>query len=218
MKLKKLVSAVACVVMAGVFATSAFAYDATQVADRRQKAVEYLISEGYESAAQAVAALSDEDIGAVMDSGYNIDTLKASVGSYEYAAGQGTEEAKKYIMQALDQLRGVGIEVGTPTFTFVNGAVVVDVTIGGVAVNETVDVAGAVADATSEHPEIGANKDENGNWHVDEATTDAAASVTTTAGSVIKATGDNSAVVLVAGVLAVATVLGLAVRKNSNIG
>ena len=153
-----------------------------------------------------------------MDSGYNIDTLKGYVGSYEYAAGQGTEEAKKYIMQALDQLRGVGIEVGTPTFTVVNGAVVVDVTIGGVAVNETVDVAGAVADATSEHPEIGANKDENGNWHVDEATTDAAASVTTTAGSVIKATGDNSAVVLVAGVLAVATVLGLAVRKNSNIG
>ena len=42
--------------------------------------------------------------------------------------------------------------------------------------------------------------------------------MTTTAGSVIKATGDNSAVVLVAGVLAVATVLGLAVRKNSNIG
>ena len=72
--------------------------------------------------------------------------------------------------------------------------------------------------AKDQHPDIAANKDENGSWHVDEAATAAASSVTTTASGVIKATGDNAAVVLVAGVLVVAAVLGLAVRKNSNVG
>lgn len=219
MKLKKLVSAVVCAAMACVFAVSAFAYDADMVGQRRKEAVEYLTSRGYESAAQAVAALDDKTIGSVMDSGYNIDTLKGSIDSYEYAAQSSTEDAINYITQALNTLRDAGIDVGTPTFTVVNGAVVVDVTIGGVAVNESVNVPTAVASASSdEHPDIAANKDENGNWHVDEATTAAASSVTTTAGGVIKATGDNSAVVLVAGVLVVAAVLGLAVRKNSNVG
>ncbi len=49
MKLKKLVSAVACVVMAGVFATSAFAATPDQMKDAREylakKQISYDISE-----------------------------------------------------------------------------------------------------------------------------------------------------------------------------
>lgn len=201
MKLKKLVSAVACVVMAGVFATSAFAAAPGQVEAAREylakKQISYdiskdevdLILKNFDNQAEAEAA-GDALIARVKADPNNAETIIK-------------EELARY-----------GVTVSDVAVTAnADGTISGTATINGKAASAT--VAGA---ATSEHPEIGANKDENGNWHVDEATTDAAASVTTTAGSVIKATGDNSAVVLVAGVLAVATVLGLAVRKNSNIG
>ena len=125
----------------------------------------------------------------------------------------------KHVEAAAAQLAEYGINVKVDSVEIVNGQIVVKASVAGIAVAETLgEVAATGPAAKDEHPDIAANKDENGNWHVDEATTAAASSVTTTAGGVIKATGDNSAVVLVAGVLVVAAVLGLAVRKNSNVG
>ena len=202
MKLKKLVSAVACVVMAGVFATSAFAATDDQMAAARQYLVVNKIS--YD--------ISKDEVDLILKNFDNQADAEAAGDALIARVKADPNNAKTIIKETL---AGYGItDVVIDDFNLnADGTISGKGSINGKAVSAT--IAGA---ATSEHPEIGANKDENGNWHVDEATTDAAASVTTTAGSVIKATGDNSAVVLVAGVLAVATVLGLAVRKNSNIG
>ena len=203
MKLKKLVSAVACVVMAGVFATSAFAATDGQMADAR----EYLAKK------QISYDISEDEVDLILKRFNNSQADAEAAGDALIARVKADPNNAKTIIK--ETLAGYGItDVVIDDFNLnADGTISGKGSINGKAVSAT--IAGA---ATSEHPEIGANKDENGNWHVDEATTDAAASVTTTAGSVIKATGDNSAVVLVAGVLAVATVLGLAVRKNSNIG
>lgn len=201
MKLKKLVSAVACVVMAGVFATSAFAATDGQMADAR----EYLAKK------QISYDISGDEVDLILKNFDNQAEAEAAGDALIARVKADPNNAETIIKE---ELAGYGVTVSDVAVTVnADGTISGTATINGKAASAT--VAGA---ATSEHPEIGANKDENGNWHVDEATTDAAASVTTTAGSVIKATGDNSAVVLVAGVLAVATVLGLAVRKNSNIG
>ena len=202
MKLKKLVSAVACVVMAGVFATSAFAATPDQMAAARQYLVDNKIS--YD--------ISDDEVDLILKNFDNQADAEAAGDALIARVKADPNNADTIIKETL---AGYGItDVVIDEFALnADGTISGKGSINGKAVSAT--VAGA---ATSEHPEIGANKDENGNWHVDETTTDAAASVATTAGSVIKATGDNSAVVLVAGVLAVATVLGLAVRKNSNIG
>ena len=201
MKLKKLVSAVACVVMAGVFATSAFAATDDQMAAARQYLVDNKIS--YD--------ISKDEVDLILKNFDNQAEAEAAGDALIARVKADPNNAETIIKE---ELAGYGVTVSDVAVTVnADGTISGTATINGKAASAT--VAGA---ATSEHPEIGANKDENGNWHVDEATTDAAASVTTTAGSVIKATGDNSAVVLVAGVLAVATVLGLAVRKNSNIG
>ena len=203
MKLKKLVSAVACVVMAGVFATSAFAATDGQMADAR----EYLAKK------QISYDISVDEVDLILEKFNNSQADAEAAGDALIARVKADPNNAKTIIK--ETLAGYGItDVVIDDFNLnADGTISGKGSINGKAVSAT--IAGA---ATSEHPEIGANKDENGNWHVDEATTGAAASVTTTAGSVIKATGDNSAVVLVAGVLAVATVLGLAVRKNSNIG
>ena len=202
MKLKKLVSAVACVVMAGVFATSAFAATTDQVA----------AAQGYLSANGISYEISSEEVDLILKKFNNSQADAEAAGDALIARVKADPNNAASIVT--NALAGYGVTVSDVAVTVnADGTISGTATINGKAASAT--VAGA---ATSEHPEIGANKDENGNWHVDEATTDAAASVTTTAGSVIKATGDNSAVVLVAGVLAVATVLGLAVRKNSNIG
>ena len=203
MKLKKLVSAVACVVMAGVFATSAFAATDDQMAAARQYLADNKIS--YD--------ISKDEVDLILKKFNNSKADAEAAGDALIARVKADPNNAKTIIK--ETLAGYGItDVVIDDFNLnADGTISGKGSINGKAVSAT--IAGA---ATSEHPEIGANKDENGNWHVDEATTDAAASVTTTAGSVIKATGDNSAVVLVAGVLAVATVLGLAVRKNSNIG
>lgn len=212
MKLKKLVSAVACVVMAGVFATSAFALDATQVdPDQIKEAQNFLDKKGI------YWQLTNEDYATIYNA-FDGDPAAAESKANEMISKVKADpnNADTYITETMKNEFGV-------TLSDVKITVNADGTVTGSATLSngrviSASFTGATVAAGSEHPEIGANKDENGNWHVDEATTDAAASVTTTAGSVIKATGDNSAVVLVAGVLAVATVLGLAVRKNSNIG
>ena len=192
MKLKKLVSAVACVVMAGVFATSAFAATDGQMAAARQYLVDNKIS--YD--------ISKDEVDLILKKFNNSKADAEAAGDALIAQVKADPNNAASIVT--NTLAGYGVTVSDVAVTVnADGTISGTATINGKAASAT--VAGA---ATSEHPEIGANKDENGNWHVDEATTDAAASVTTTAGSVIKATGDNSAVVLVAGVLAVATVLG----------
>ena len=202
MKLKKLVSAVVCAAMACVFAVSAFAATDRQMDDAKTwlaaNGISYDISEPevdnivktFKTQAAAEAAANKI-----------IADVKANPGN-----------AANIVTEAL---AGYGVTVTNLSVTVnADGTISGSGTVNGKSVSASVYSEAA----KDQHPDIAANKDENGNWHVDEATTAAASSVTTTASGVIKATGDNSAVVLVAGVLVVAAVLGLAVRKNSNVG
>lgn len=199
MKLKKLVSAVACVVMAGVFATSAFAATPDQMKDAR----EYLAKK------QISYDISEDEVDLILKNFDNQADAEAAGDALIAKVKADPNNAETIITEALNRY---GVAVSNIAVTVnADGTISGSATINGKPASAT--VAGA---ATSDHPEIADNKDENGNWHVNEETTEAASSVANA--GVIKATGDNSAVVLVAGVLAVATVLGLAVRKNSNIG
>ena len=202
MKLKKLVSAVVCAAMACVFAVSAFAATETQMKDAKAwlsaNGINYDISE----------AEVDKIVG----------TFKTQAAA-EAAANKIIADVKANPGNAANIVTEALADYGV-TVTGLSVTVNADGTISGSGTVNGKSVAASVYSeaAKDQHPDIAANKDENGNWHVDEATTAAASSVTTAASGVIKATGDNSAVVLVAGVLVVAAVLGLAVRKNSNVG
>lgn len=202
MKLKKLVSAVVCAAMACVFAVSAFAATETQMKDAKAwlsaNGINYDISE----------AEVDKIVG----------TFKTQAAA-EAAANKIIADVKANPGNAANIVTEALADYGV-TVTGLSVTVNADGTISGSGTINGKSVAASVYSeaAKDQHPDIAANKDENGNWHVDEATTAAASSVTTAASGVIKATGDNSAVVLVAGVLVVAAVLGLAVRKNSNVG
>ena len=159
MKLKKLVSAVACVVMAGVFATSAFA--ATATTDQVAAAQRYLSANGisYE--------ISPEEVDTIIANFKTEDAAKAAGDALIAKVKADPNNAASIVTNAL---AGYGVTVSDIAVTVnADGTISGSATINGKAASAT--VAGA---ATSEHPEIGANKDENGNWHVDEATTDAA--------------------------------------------
>lgn len=214
MKLKKLVSAVVCAAMACVFAVSAFAIDASEVTSEQiKKAQDYLDKNGI------MWQLTNEDYATVYNAfGGDPEAAKAKADSMIAQVKADPANAESYITTTMQNEFGI-------TLSNVKISVNADGTISGSASLPNGRVVSAkftvpAATTVDEHPDIAANKDENGNWHVDEATTTAASSVTsgTAASGVIKATGDNSAVVLVAGVLVVASVLGLAVRKNRNIG
>ena len=202
MKLKKLVSAVVCAAMACVFAVSAFAATDTQMSDAK----------AWLSANGISYDISKPEVDKI------VETFKTQAAA-EAAANKIIADVKANPGNAANIVTEALADYGV-TVTGLSVTVNADGTISGSGTINGKSVSASVYSeaAKDQHPDIAANKDENGNWHVDEATTAAASSVTTTAGGVIKATGDNSAVVLVAGVLVVAAVLGLAVRKNSNVG
>ena len=187
--------------MAGVFATSAFAATDGQMADAR----EYLAKK------QISYDISEDEVDLILEKFNNSQADAEAAGDALIARVKADPNNAKTIIK--ETLAGYGItDVVIDDFTLsADGTISGKGSINGKAVSATI-----AGDVVSDHPEIADNKDENGNWHVNEETTEAASSVANA--GVIKATGDNSAVVLVAGVLAVATVLGLAVRKNSNIG
>ena len=193
MKLKKLVSAVVCAAMACVFAVSAFAATETQMNDAK----------AWLSANGISYDISKPEVDKI------VETFKTQAAA-EAAANKIIADVKANPGNAANIVKDALAGYGVTVTCLISGSG----TVNGKSVSASVYSEAA----KDQHPDIAANKDENGNWHVDEATTAAASSVTTTASGVIKATGDNSAVVLVAGVLVVAAVLGLAVRKNSNVG
>ena len=84
--------------------------------------------------------------------------------------------------------------------------------VNNLVTNKSFPVAQTVV-AASEHPEIG-EAIKNGTWGVDEKKATAASATVSAPNRVIKATGDNTAVVMLMGALAIVGVLGLAVRKS----
>ena len=190
MKLKKLVSAVAGVVMACVFATSAFAANAGQ--EQVDAAKSFLAEFGI------TYNVTPEEIDQVLAVYGTPEKVKEKVSEVITAVRDDSENAQAIVDEAL---AGTGISVTVSGVSIVDGNVKATVTINGQTYTATATTAGAPA----------------ADGAVDSTTSNNASNVTSS-GNVIKATGDASAIVLVAGVLAVAAVLGLAVRKNSSIG
>ena len=204
MKLKKIIAAAASVVMACVFATGAFAatpnlqklYDAARANGYSEADVNAVIS----NEAQATNVVNNKDY---YKARYNtvttaVDPAVAAQAANEAAAQLSADTGK--VVSASVSVSGDKINVG---------ATVKD-SSGNVLLSKS--IASVKTAVLSEHPEIG-EAIKNGTWGVDEKKATAAATVSAPSG-VIKATGDNTAVVLMMGALAIVGVLGLAVRKS----
>ena len=202
MKLKKIIAAAASVVMACAFATSAFA-----ATTNMQKLVDVARAHGYSEAdVKAVVTSEDQATKVVANKDfykarYNTVTTATDAG----VAAQAANEAAAKLSEDTGKTVAASVSVS-------GNRVVVDATVKDgdrVLLSKSI----ASANATSEHPEIG-EAIKNGTWGVDEKKATAASATVSAPNRVIKATGDNTAVVMLMGALAIVGVLGLAVRKS----
>ncbi len=189
-KLKKIFAVALSLVMACIFATTAFAATPDEI-----------------KAELKAQGLSDTEIDALAGL-YTVADYEAGLAKWN----SGDEATiKQAVAEAEAALKNAGVNISDVTVTVADGKATVTAKLDGKAVSAAAPITNA-----SEHPEI-AEAIANGTWGVDESTGSTTNVLVSSSSSVIKATGDNSAVVLVAAVLAVAGVLGLAVRKNNSV-
>ena len=202
MKLKKIIAAAASVVMACAFATSAFA-----ATTNMQKLVYVARAHGYSEADVKAVVTSEDQATKVVG---NKDFYKARYNTVTTATDAGV--AAQAANEAAAQLSKDTGKTVAASVSVSGNRVVVDATVKDgdrVLLSKSI----ASANATSEHPEIG-EAIKNGTWGVDEKKATAASATVSAPNRVIKATGDNTAVVMLMGALAIVGVLGLAVRKS----
>ena len=203
MKLKKIIAAAASVVMACAFATSAFA-----ATTNMQKLVDVARAHGYSEAdVKAVVTSEDQATKVVANKDfykarYNTVTTATDAG----VAAQAANEAAAKLSEDTGKTVAASVSVS-------GNRVVVNATVKDASGNVLLTKSIASANVTSEHPEIG-EAIKNGTWGVDEKKATAASATVSAPNRVIKATGDNTAVVMLMGALAIVGVLGLAVRKS----
>ena len=207
---KKFVAVLLGVVMACVFATSAFADTASDKALIKNKMSAYGLS-GFES---VIDGLSDSGVAVLMT---NKDTLIAQANQVQAYLNDNHPAADQAanVQNALNSVNGILTSAG------INAAV--NVSVSGDTVTVTATANGAAKTiAKTVNPSEETNK----------STTDTSAAVKTatknsvvassvnanpiaaSSSAVIKATGDNTAVVFAAAALAVVGILGMAVRKE----
>ena len=203
MKLKKIIAAAASVVMACAFATSAFA-DTTNM----QKLVDVARAHGYSEADVKAVVTSEDQATKVVG---NKDFYKARYNTVTTATDAGV--AAQAANEAAAQLSKDTGKTVAASVSVSGNRVVVNATVKDASGNVLLTKSIASANVTSEHPEIG-EAIKNGTWGVDEKKATAASATVSAPNRVIKATGDNTAVVMLMGALAIVGVLGLAVRKS----
>ena len=202
MKLKKIIAAAASVVMVCVFATSAFAASTVQEMKDKAKAK-------YPEYTQIINDLSDTQVETIRTTYGTFDAAVAAAESLQNSVKANPANAEATINGVINAF---GLSVSNVKVTTnADGSIVATAKVTNGTRNY--DVARTVAGATSEHPEIG-EAIKNGTWGVDEKKATAASATVSAPSAVIKATGDNTAVVLMMGALAIVGVLGLAVRKS----
>jgi preprotein translocase subunit YajC len=207
---KKFVAVLLGVVMACVFATSAFADTASDKALIKSKMSAYGLS-GFES---VIDGLSDSGVAVLMT---NKDTLIAQANQVQAYLNDNHPAADQAanVQNALNSVNSILTSAG------INATVNVSVSGDTVTVTATANGASKTIAKT-----VDPSKETN------KSTTDTSAAVKTAAknsvvasnananpiaassSAVIKATGDNTAVVFAAAALAVAGILGMAVRKE----
>lgn len=219
---KKFAAVLLGVVMACVFATSAFADTASDKADIIAKMNAAGLT-GYED---VINSLSDNGV-AVLKA--NKDTLIAQanqVQAYLNDNHSATEQAAN-LEQALNNVKGILNNAGIDASVSVSvqGNTVVATAKASTAtasasktVTETVDPSKETNKAPAKETTAASNEVKAAAKNTVVATASGNANpIAASSTAVIKATGDNSAMVMVVAALAVAGVLGMAVRKESTL-
>lgn len=224
---KKFVAVLLGVVMACVFATSAFAADfskADTAAKAKAEIKAFAASYGITTIDNTVNSLTADQLQTIYN---NMDALKATAASAN-ATIKGTTDvavATKAANDAVATMNGLlpaGVSISAPTIDTSDSSKIV--VSAYVTANNAKDIVAVVAEV----PTTTTTTDNNTNTSAavsNAAKNSAAASsvktvssaanpITASSSAVIKATGDNTAVVFAVAALAVAGVLGMAVRKE----
>ena len=191
---KKFVAVLLGVVMACVFATSAFADTASDKAAIIAKLNAYGLT-GYED---VVNSLDADGVATLVA---NRDTLKAQADQVKTYLSENHSAADQAanLQNALNNVDGILKQAGVTASVNVK---VEGNTVVATATAKTAAASGSTTITETVDPSKETNKKA------------AANPVVASSNAVIKATGDNAAVVFVAAALAVAGVLGMAVRKE----
>lgn len=195
-KFKKLVAVLVSVVMACVFATGVFATDYVEnLSAARAEVNGYLTSAGVYGMDGVVNSLNETQLRALRD---NSVALRNALTQAKNALNGAKTEAdvRTAVSTALSQVGGIFSDAGI--------SLNIDVVASGSEV--------AVVPTASANGVSGTTQ-----WKLatDGSVASASNPLTASSSAVIKATGDNSAMVIAAIVLSVVGVLGLAVRKES---
>ena len=195
-KFKKLVAVLVSVVMACVFATGVFATDYVEnLSAARAEVNGYLTSAGVYGMDGVVNSLNETQLRALRD---NSVALRNALTQAKNALNGAKTEAdvRTAVSAALSQVGGIFSDAGI--------SLNIDVVASGSEV--------AVVPTASANGVSGTTQ-----WKfaTDGSVASASNPLTASSSAVIKATGDNSAMVIAAIVLSVVGVLGLAVRKES---
>lgn len=224
---KKFVAVLLGVVMACVFATSAFAADfsnADTAAKAKAEIKAFAASYGITTIDNTVNSLTADQLQVIYN---NMDALKATAASAN-ATIKGTTDvavatkAANDAVATMNSLLPAGVSISAPTIDTSDSSKIVvsaDVTANGA--KDTGSVVAEVPTTTTDN-----NTNTNTSTAVSNAAKNSAAAssvktvssaanpITASSSAVIKATGDNTAVVFAVAALAVAGVLGMAVRKE----
>ena len=222
-KFKKLVAVLVSVVMACVFATGVFAAPVVNTDKAKAELIAYLNSNGVTGMESVVNALSAEDLGVLRD---NRATLTAELDKVKAAvsAAKSADEAQK----AVNAAKAATDSIFAAAHVTVTASVSVSASEIKVIPNAvTTDEAGNVISGTTTviiplgsntKPDSGNSNKNNAAAGSDSETISAASNpITASSSAVIKATGDNSMMVISTVVLAVVGILGMAARKEQGL-
>lgn len=194
-KIKKFVAVLVSAAMACVFATCAFA--APDAETIRANVKKYLADNGI-AMTEVVNNLTDAQLTVLHN---NAETLKGVAAAAKEGVDKSTSKAEvtavvdKALADSSSILASAGITVAIPTIEFKGDHALIGVSVAANGVSSEVEKnvsATASASASPANP------------------------LASSSASVIKATGDNGVVALVAAALGVSAVLGMAVRKEHN--
>ena len=223
---KKFAAVLLGVVMACVFATSAFAADFNKPNNAkraREEILSFAASYGVTTIDNTVNKLTADQLNVIYA---NMDSLKA-VAANAVNTIKGTTDANVALKAANDavasmnsMLSAAGIVISNPTLDTSDSSqfvVSADVTVNGTTDSGAIarPLSTTTTDNNTSASDAVSNAAQNSAAASSVKTVSSAANpITASSGAVIKATGDNTAVVFAVAALAVAGVLGMAVRKE----
>lgn len=222
---KKFVTVLLGVLMACVFATSAFAADfsnADTAAKAKAEIKAFAASYGITTIDNTVNSLTADQLQVIYN---NMDALKATAASAN-ATIKGTTDvavatkAANDAVATMNSLLPAGVSISAPTIDTSDSSKIVvsaDVTANGAKDTGSVvaEVPTTTTDNNTNTSAAVSNAAKNSAAASSVKTVSSAANpITASSSAVIKATGDNTAVVFAVAALAVVGMLGMAVRKE----